>query len=93
VVDATLWVRNNSAAQAPYVSCTLAAGGDTDLKSTELRANDGGGGHRAAYALQVVHNYAAAGTATLTCSGGVDTDANNIKITAIKIDHLSNVAG
>lgn len=92
VIDATLWVRN-LAASSQYVDCTLAAGGDNDLKDILLHANDGTGGHRAVFAQQVVHNFAGPGNVTLTCNGGSNTDASYIKVTAIKVDHLTNTAG
>ena len=93
VIDATLWIRNLSGSDTPFAPCTLAAGADTDYKEVQLRVNDGSGGHRANYALQVVHSFGAPGSATLTCAGGSNTDANDIKVTAIKVDHLTNTAG
>jgi len=92
VIDATYVVRNLDAG-SQMVSCTLAAGGDNDFKQVWLRANDGSGGNREAAALQVVHGYAAAGTATLSCDGGTNADLLDVKVTAIKVDHLSNAAG
>jgi hypothetical protein len=92
VIDATFVARTLDAA-AHVVDCTLAAGGDNDVKEVWLHSNDGTGGHRESMALQVVHGYAAPGVATLTCSSGTNTDVLNTKITAIKVDHLANSAG
>jgi len=92
VIDATLWIRN-LAGTAQFEDCTLAAGGDTDNKDIFLRPNDGAGGHRAVLAHQVVHNFAGPGNVTLTCNGGANGDASQIKVTAIRVDHLTNTAG
>jgi len=92
VFDATTWLENG--ATPVLVRCTLAAGGDSDLKRPLLEANGGGAASSQSVALQVVHTFAAPGTAKLMCwSFGAATTVNNTKLTAIAVDHLSNVAG
>jgi hypothetical protein len=92
VIDATYTARNLDSARQ-IVVCTLAAGGDNDVQEIWLPLNGSLGGHRESMAQQVVHGYAAPGVATLSCDGGANTDVLNIKMTAIKVDHLSNTAG
>jgi hypothetical protein len=78
-----------------YTNCTLTAGGDTDTSGTNL------GGQpqqvsRAALSMQVSHVFAAAGSAVVTCIGEPVTTttvtANSTKITAIKVDSVTNTA-
>jgi hypothetical protein len=91
-LNATTWLDNG--ATAVLVRCSLAAGGDTDLKRPLLEASGGGASSSQSVALQVVHTFPAAGTATLTCwSFGAATSARDTKLTAVKVDHLSNIPG
>jgi hypothetical protein len=91
VFDATTWLSNG--ASNLLARCTLSAGGDNDVKRQFLEAA-GSGADESSVALQVVHTFAAPGTAKLTCYGfGVNAFANNTKLTGVKVDHLSNVAG
>jgi hypothetical protein len=91
-INASTWLDNGG---VPVLTrCTLAAGADNDLKRALLEATGGGASSAQTVALQVVHTFPAAGTAKLTCwSFGAATNANNTKITAVKVDHLSNVGG
>jgi hypothetical protein len=62
------------------------AGADTDESRVGLLTGQNG-----TLALNVVHEYAAAGSVDLQCStnGGTVT-ANSIKMTAIKVGNLTN---
>ena len=92
-VLATTDLFNSDATNPVLTRCTLNAGGDSDTKRTGLNINSSAlSGENTA--LQVVHTFAAPGTAVLRCySFGVSVAASNSKITATKVDHLSNVAG
>jgi len=91
VFDATTWLSNGSANL--LARCTLSAGGDNDVKRQFLEQS-GTGADESSVALQVVHTFAAPGTAKLTCYGfGVAAFANNTKLTGLKVDHLTNTAG
>jgi hypothetical protein len=68
------------------VTCTLVA--ESDFDQTQTFANTGIG-----YPLQlnVVHEYAAAGSADFKCSAsGAGASANFIKVTAVKVANLAN---
>jgi hypothetical protein len=91
VFNATTWLNNG--ASNLLARCTLSAGGDNDVKRQFLEQS-GTGAYAASVSLQVVHTFGAPGSATFTCYGfGVNATANNSKITAIKVDHLTNTAG
>jgi hypothetical protein len=91
VFSATTWIDNGNADL--LARCTLSAGGDSDVKRQFLEQS-GTGADSASVALQVVHTFATAGTAKLTCySFGVPTSVNNTKLTGIRVNALSNVAG
>ena len=83
----------NSGGAGVLARCTLNAGGDSDQKHVSLGAN-GGVADGETTALQIVHTFAAAGTATLRCySFSVAVGAQDTKITATKVDHLTNTPG
>jgi hypothetical protein len=74
------------------INCTLTAGGDNDT----TQATISGAISKSAIALEVVHTYAAAGSATMLCN---DTNTINqgqvlylnwAKVTAIKVASLTN---
>jgi hypothetical protein len=74
------------------INCTLTAGGDNDTTQTMVDGTIS----KSAVALEVVHNYAAAGSATMLCN---DTNTINqgqllylnwAKVTAIKVGSLTN---
>lgn len=92
VLNASTWLLNG--ATPVLARCVLSAGGDSDTKRTFLEA---AGTDKASYAtvsLQAVHTFASAGTATLFCDNfGAPGGAYDSKITAIKVDHLTNTAG
>jgi hypothetical protein len=91
VFTATTWL-NNGAADL-LARCTLSAEGDNDVKRQFLEAA-GTGAYAASVTMQVVHTFASAGTAKLTCYGfGVNASANDSKITGVRVSSLSNVAG
>ena len=93
VIDATSWLENTGSLDV-ITRCTLSAGGDTDLKRPTIEPSGSPNAFSAAVGLQVVHTFPTAGTAKLTCySFGVAAVAHDTKITATKVDHLSNVAG
>lgn len=79
-----VWAKTYIAGGGAITLCRLIAGGDTDDAQTY-----GSNGLPGSLALNVTHNYAAAGTADLQCSGAGQT-ANFIKITAIRIGNLTN---
>jgi hypothetical protein len=69
--------------------CVLAAGGDSDTKTTDPLVHL----HRApSLTLQVVHSFDSAGPVTLSCTdnGHGDVRAQNTKITAIQVNNLTN---
>lgn len=91
VFSATTWLDNGAANL--LARCTLRAEGDSDTKRQFLEQS-GTGADAASVSLQVVHTFATAGTAKLTCYGfGVAATANNSKLTGIRVSSLSNVAG
>jgi hypothetical protein len=94
VISGTTWLENNSASYTVITRCTLAAGGDTDLKRPTLEQVATGNATSAALALQVVHTFSSPGAATMRCYAfGVPVDAKDTKITATKVDHLTNTPG
>ena len=94
VANAVTVISNGSASEA-YGSCSLVADGDNDVKSVYVEKFAVDSPNRAGYALQVVHTFGGAGTVKLICNSNVASalSATNSKITATKVDHLSNVAG
>jgi hypothetical protein len=67
------------------------AGGDFDESRTTLEGNSGTVVSGAVVALQVAHEFTAAGTADLQCNGfGVSANANFLKITAIRVGNLTS---
>ena len=68
-------------------ACQLAAGTDTDVSQTYLAA-----GQNFNLSTTVVHEFTAAGTIDFKCmfTGSGTTTANQIKITAIKVNNLTN---
>jgi hypothetical protein len=74
-----------------FAECQLFAGGDYDFAEAGLNGTTPSWLNYATVALNVVHQYTAAGTADLKCDGfGVATDASWIKITAIRVGTLTN---
>jgi hypothetical protein len=76
-------------------TCTLNAGGDTDQHWVDTSSQAAGDVYRSEYALQVVHSFAATGSAVLSCSGGAASSvtAGETKITAIRVGSIaSNIA-
>jgi hypothetical protein len=94
VADAVTVLNNNGSAEASG-TCSLVADGDNDVKSVYVEKYAVDSPNRAGYALQVVHTFGGAGTVKLICSSNVASSlsATNSKITAIKVDHLTNTAG
>jgi hypothetical protein len=88
-------VMNNSGSSEASVGCSLVADGDNDVKSVYVEKFAVDSPNRAGYALQVVHTFAGAGTVKLICNSNVASavSATNSKITAVKVDHLTNTAG
>jgi hypothetical protein len=73
------------------LTCQLVAGADFDYSYVVLTGNSVPYANSAALALNVVHHFPRAGKIQLKCTGnGVDTNAQWIKITAIKTGSLSN---
>jgi hypothetical protein len=90
VIFAKLWLFDN-VNTGVLVDCTLSAGGDSDDTRTTLEGNSGTVVNGAAISLNVVHTFAAAGSAALKCNAfGVNVSINDIKMTAIRVDSLSN---
>ncbi len=90
VIFGKLWMFDN-VNTAVLTDCTLSAGSDTDETRTMLEGNSGTVVAGAGIALNVVHEFAAAGAVELKCNGfGVNISINNIKITAIKVANLTN---
>lgn len=68
------------------VTCTLEAGADVDQSAVSILADD-----LATLALQVVHQFTAAGVANFRCeAAGGPAAAAAVKITAIKVGSLVN---
>jgi hypothetical protein len=74
--------------------CKLVAGADWDESRAHLSGNSGAGIVSAAtVAFDLVHEFSAAGSIDLQCNGyGVSVSAFQIKITAIKVENLTNTA-
>lgn len=93
VANATTLVNNGGASEAS-IACTLIADGDNDSKSVFVQKFATDSHNRDLYALQVVHTFGGPGTVRLACQTfGASVTAANAKVTAVKVDHLSNVAG
>lgn len=91
VFNATTWLNNGSTWN--LARCTLYAGGDSDSKRIALEPI-GANTYAVPAALQAVHTFASPGVAKFSChSFGVPAAATDSKLTAIKVDHLSNVPG
>jgi hypothetical protein len=88
-------VINNSGPTEARVQCSLVAESDNDVKSVFVEKLAFDSPNRTGYSLQVVHNFSGPGTVQIVCQAlsGTVISAGNSKITAIKVDHLSNVAG
>jgi hypothetical protein len=70
------------------VTCQLVAGTDTDQTQTYSQAGQG-----FSFALLVVHNFTAAGTADLQCAtAGTSVTANQLRIAAIKVNTLTSTS-
>jgi hypothetical protein len=68
------------------IACTLVAGTDSDESRVGLLAGQNG-----TLALNVVHEFAAAGSVDLQCATNAGaTAASSIKMTAIKVGNLTN---
>jgi hypothetical protein len=92
VIFAKLWLFDN-ANTTVLTDCQLSAEGDTDHARASLEGNSGTVVSGASVALNVVHEFTAAGVAELKCNAyGVDVSANQIKLTAIKVGNLTNSA-
>jgi hypothetical protein len=92
VIFAKLWLFDNVNTTV-LTDCQLSAEGDTDHARASLEGNSGTVVSGASVALNVVHEFTAAGVAELKCNAyGVDVSANQIKITAIKVGDLANGA-
>jgi len=97
-ISAKTWLINNHSGPIPTsdLECYLVAGGDTDTVQTSTTKADGGltAPNRVAVSLQVLHTFASAGNAVLSCTGfGVSSAANQSKITAVQVGSISNTAG
>lgn len=69
----------------------MTAGGDNDSSYAVLSGNSAAYVSVQTLALNVAHTFSGAGTATLSCDGdGVNTDAEWIKISAIRVGCLTN---
>ncbi|MDF1598078.1 MAG: hypothetical protein P1T08_18565 [Acidimicrobiia bacterium] len=96
VIFAKAWFRDPSGVDIP-IHCRIQAGADYDESQTVVPytpsasvSNDG------AMSLMVVHTFASAGTAVLTCDDPSFNSTFTVydsKITAIEVDNLSNAAG
>ena len=81
------WFFNNSVG-AVQMDCRLVAGGDFDQSRFLLHGNPNGS---QAVPFMVVHEYGSAGNAQLRCNDfGVNVEAYDMKITAIKVGNLTN---
>ncbi|MGZ4334742.1 MAG: hypothetical protein ACXVRJ_10795 [Gaiellaceae bacterium] len=90
VIFAKLWMFDN-VNTAVLTQCTLVAGSDSDESRTMVEGNSGVVVAGATVALNVVHEFAAAGAVALNCNAfGVSVSINQIKITAIKVGNLTN---
>jgi hypothetical protein len=95
VIFAKMWATNNSTTGAVLLDCELIAGADFD----ETRARLGQPGvssasaNAQALAFNVVHTFAAAAEIDLQCNtSGASVSFADLKITAIQVGSLSNVA-
>ncbi len=97
-VSAKAWVQSQAGTGSSEANCTLVAG--TDLDQTQVDATDGNVSapdepvRNETMTLLVVHLFTAPGSVTLNCQnrGGGNTYLRMIKITAVKVPTLSNVA-
>jgi hypothetical protein len=86
VVFAKGWAENLDQTNSAYIQCMLAAGGDTDETATQLApasnivAKD-------SLALNMVHVFAAPGSANLSCiaNGSSSAEIFDVRITAIQV--------
>lgn len=86
---------NSDTSFEALVSCSLVADGDNDVKSVYVEKFAVASPNRTGYALEVVHTFGGPGTVRLVCSSNTASGItmNNSKITAVKVDHLTNTAG
>jgi hypothetical protein len=92
VVVGKAWLFNLQNANV-LVLCRLVAGTDFDESRTSLEGNNVNFVSGASVAFNVVHEFTAAGAVDLQCNDfGVNTEANFIKITAIRVGNLTNTA-
>ena len=97
-ITAKAWVQSRAGTGTSEVNCTLVAGADSD--QTQVDATDGNVSapdqpvRDETMTLLVVHAFGAPGAVTLNCQnrGGGNTYLLMIKITAVKVPALSNVA-
>lgn len=83
VVWAKMFV--STAAGVPLVNCQLVAGGNLDQTLLGVFA-----GFTRTLSLNVVNEFAAAGSVDLRCSASAAANANFIKISAVKVNTLTN---
>jgi hypothetical protein len=92
VVFAKTWIYDTENGGV-IVDCRLTAGADWDDSQTALTGHQGKVVSTATLELNVVHEFAAADSATVSCkiaSGSDMTQWNFVKITAIKVGDLTN---
>jgi hypothetical protein len=97
-VTAKAWVQSVAGTGPSQVNCSLVAGTDSD--QTQVDATDGNVSfpdepvRNETMTLLVVHSFTAAGPVKLNCQnpGGGNTNLRMIKIVAVKVPTLSNVA-
>jgi hypothetical protein len=94
-VASAVTAMGNSGAAESFVSCSLVADGDNDVKSVYVEKFAVDSPNRVGYSMQVVHTFGGPGTVRLVCNSNTASGitAANSKITAIKVDHLTNTPG
>lgn len=90
VVIANATMFNQSNTNSPLDSCSLTAGGDSDLQRFDVAGATSD--DQESYTGTVVHDFAAAGAIGLSCQDGGtgDVKAQNLKITALQVGALTN---
>jgi hypothetical protein len=85
LVFTKVYLVDGNSTNGAQVECQLSAQGDSDLAGSSMTPRS-----QATISLNVVHQFAGAGNAVLSCNGGPYGEATWIKITAVQVGSLSN---
>jgi hypothetical protein len=92
VVFAKTWVFDN-VNEGVAVQCLLVAGSDRDEAISVLTGNSGDVVNGATVEMNIVHHFVKPGSVLLECDGAtVNTSANSVRITAIRVGSITNSA-